>query len=60
MVQPSVAGTFIYLQPVLALVVTWLTVQGGVELGWMQGLSALCIFLGVWLVGRKERVAEAE
>ncbi|MBS1546382.1 MAG: DMT family transporter [Bacteroidetes bacterium] len=58
-VQPSVAGTFIYLQPVLALVVTWLTVKGGVELGWMQGFSALCIFLGVWLVGRKERAAEA-
>lgn len=57
-VQPSVAGTFIYLQPVLALIATWLTVKGGVELGWMQGLSALCIFLGVWLVGRKERNME--
>ena len=58
-VQPSVAGTFIYLQPVLALMATWLAGSGGVELGWQQGLSALCIFLGVWLVGRKERAVLA-
>lgn len=55
LVQPSVAGTFIYLQPVLALLATWLAVEGGVELGWMQGAAAGCIFIGVWLVGRKEQ-----
>jgi drug/metabolite transporter (DMT)-like permease len=54
-VQPSVAGSFIYLQPVLALVVTWLWLPDDLDLGWPQALGAACIFLGVWLVGRKER-----
>jgi len=53
-VQPSVAGTFIYLQPVLALVVTYFFMSGSMGLGWPQGLAALCIFIGVWLVGRRE------
>ena len=54
-VQPSVAGTFIYLQPVLALVATlFMTSSGALGLGWMQGMSALLIFIGVWLVGRRD------
>lgn len=58
-VQPSVAGTFIYLQPVLALVATlFLTSDSDLGLGWTQGLSALLIFMGVWLVGRRDRKAE--
>jgi drug/metabolite transporter (DMT)-like permease len=56
-VQPSVAGSFIYLQPVLALLVTWLWIPDELGLGWPQALAAGCIFLGVWLVGRRERAS---
>lgn len=59
MVQPSVAGSFIYLQPVLALLVTALLVPGTPGPGWPQLLAAACIFVGVWLVGRKDRRAPA-
>ncbi len=58
-VQPSVAGTFIYLQPVLALLASYAMVQGGLDAGPMQLAGALCIFAGVWLVGRKERGKDA-
>lgn len=54
-VQPSVAGTFIYLQPVLALATAYVLAKATTALGWLQLVSALCIFAGVWLVGRKER-----
>lgn len=54
-VQPSVAGTFIYLQPVLALLTAYVMMDGGLGLGWPQFASAMCIFLGVWLVGKKEK-----
>ncbi|MBK9422016.1 MAG: DMT family transporter [Flavobacteriales bacterium] len=54
-VQPSVAGTFIYLQPVLALLASWFTVRGDLGLGWPQLGAAVCIFAGVWLVGRRDR-----
>lgn len=56
-VQPSVAGSFIYLQPVLALLVTWLWMPGELGMGWPQLASAACIVLGVWLVGRREKAA---
>jgi drug/metabolite transporter (DMT)-like permease len=52
-----VAGSFIYLQPVLALLVTWLWIPDELGLGWPQALAAGCIFLGVWLVGRRERAS---
>lgn len=55
MVQPSLAGSFIYLQPVLALLVTMVVVPDAPGVAWPQVLAAGCIFLGVWLVGRKER-----
>ncbi|MBZ0206454.1 MAG: DMT family transporter [Flavobacteriales bacterium] len=54
-VQPSVAGTFIYLQPVLALLAAYVLLPGDLGLGWAQASSAACIFTGVWLAGRKER-----
>lgn len=54
-VQPSVAGTFIYLQPVLALLATYVMMKGDLGLGWPQFVSAACIFVGVWLVGKKEK-----
>ncbi len=56
-VQPSVAGTFIYLQPVLALLAAYFMLPGELGLGWPQALAAVCIFMGVWLVGRKDRRA---
>lgn len=56
-VQPSLVGTFIYLQPVLALVASWLFLPGELGLGWIQGVAAIAIFLGVWLVGKREKVA---
>lgn len=60
----SVVGSYIYVQPVLAAVFTWLFVQIGpdrsgipgeyqVELGWPQVVCAILIFLGVHLVGRR-------
>ncbi|HQV37699.1 MAG: DMT family transporter [Flavobacteriales bacterium] len=54
-VQPSVAGTFIYLQPVLALLTAYVVMDGDLGLGWPQFTSAACIFVGVWLVGRREK-----
>ena len=57
-------GSYIYLQPLLALGLTWLFVRFGdarsgvivvrtLDLGVVQGLSAFAIFLGVHMVGRK-------
>lgn len=54
-VQPSVAGTFIYLQPMLALLTAYVVMDGDLGLGWPQFASAACIFVGVWLVGKKEK-----
>jgi len=54
-VQPSVAGTFIYLQPVLALVAAYMMIGGDLGLGWPQLASAICIFTGVWLVGKRTK-----
>ena len=60
--DPSVVGSYIYMQPLLAAVFTWLFVRIGperlgipgeyqVELGWPQAVCAILIFLGVHLVG---------
>lgn len=65
-VSPSVVGTYIYMQPVLAAVFTWLFVRIGPErlgipgqyeaaLGWPQVVCAAAIFLGVHLVSRADR-----
>lgn len=62
--DPSVVGSYIYMQPLLAGVFTWLFVRLGperlgipgayvVELGWPQLVCAVLIFLGVHLVGRR-------
>ena len=63
-VEPSVVGIYIYLQPMLALFFTWLAAQltwlgsspdpVSLGFGWVQGLSAALIFLGVYLVGRAD------
>ena len=63
-VEPSVVGSYIYMQPLLAMLFSWLFIQVGPErlgihgpyvmdLGWIQALCACAIFLGVHLVGRK-------
>ncbi len=65
-VSPTVVGTYIYLQPVLAAAFTWLFVRIGPErigipgtyqagIGAVQGLCAAAIFAGVYLVGRADR-----
>ncbi len=65
-VSPSVVGTYIYMQPVLAAVFTWLFVLVGADrlgipgqydaaLGWPQVLCAASIFMGVNLVSRSDR-----
>ena len=65
-VSPTVVGTYIYLQPVMAALVTWLFMRIGSErlgipgdydtaIDWQQGLCALAIFLGVHLVNRADR-----
>lgn len=67
-VSASVVGTYIYMQPVLAAVFSWLFMRIGPErlgipgsydatLGWPQLLCAAAIFLGVHLVGRADRMA---
>ncbi len=66
-VSPSVVGIYIYMQPVLAAMVTWLFMRIGAErlgipgtydasIGWQQGLCAALIFTGVHLVSRADRV----
>lgn len=70
-VSPSVVGTYIYMQPILAAVFTWLFVQVGAErlgipgqyvasLGWPQMLCAATIFLGVHLVSRSDSEQQAQ
>lgn len=65
-VSPTVVGTYIYMQPLLAVVFTWLFVRIGPErigipgtygtqVGLVQALCALAIFAGVHLVGRADR-----
>lgn len=65
-VSASVVGTYIYMQPVLAALFSWLFVRIGperigipgthaAELGWPQVCCAAAIFLGVHMVGRADR-----
>lgn len=65
-VSPTVVGTYIYLQPLMAVVVTWLFMRIGADrlgltgeystvIGWQQALCAAAIFGGVHLVGRADR-----
>ena len=65
-VEASVVGTFIYLQPILAMVITVVYARYGQALigrsadyvegiGWFQWVCTGMIFLGVNLVTRKER-----
>lgn len=65
-VSPTLVGTYVYLQPVLAVVITWLFMRIGPErlglpgiyqtaIDWHQALCAAMIFLGVHLVNRSDR-----
>ena len=64
-VNPSVVGTYIYLQPVLATLFGWIFFELGhlwpdfsatprPVMGFVAGLGAAAIFLGVHLVGRAD------
>ncbi|MDQ3100661.1 MAG: DMT family transporter [Bacteroidota bacterium] len=63
-VEPSLVGMYVYLQPLMAVLLTWLFMRIGAErigipgnydgaLGLPQIICASLIFLGVHLVGRK-------
>ncbi len=65
-VEPSLVGMYIYLQPLMAVLLSWAFMRIGSDrigipgdhdatLGWPQIVSAAAIFLGVHLVGRKPR-----
>ena len=58
MVEPSVAGAFIYLQPVLAAATAWVVAPASLGADRVQFLAAALIFAGVWLTGRRERVVD--
>ncbi|MCB0761057.1 MAG: EamA family transporter [Flavobacteriales bacterium] len=50
-VQPTVASAYIYLQPIVATIATWLTMPGDHQpFNAVKLLCALFIFVGVWLV----------
>lgn len=53
-VNPSVVGMFIYLQPILATVMTMAVMHSDLPNA-MQWISAACVFLGVHLVNRADR-----
>ena len=68
-VQPSLVGMYVYVQPLMALTVTWVFMRIGPArigipgsydstLGTAQLVCASAIFLGVYLVGRKTRSAD--
>lgn len=70
-VEASVVGTFIYLQPILAMVITVLYARYGESLigrsadyvegiGWFQWMCTGMIFIGVHLVTRAERSASRQ
>lgn len=50
-VNPSVVGTYIYLQPLLATIIA--LIAGKDQLAWPMLWSALAIFAGVWMVSRE-------
>lgn len=63
-VEPSLVGMYIYVQPLMAVIMSWLFMRIGAErigipgdhdstLAWPQVVCAMAIFLGVHLVGRK-------
>jgi drug/metabolite transporter (DMT)-like permease len=53
-ISPSVVSAYIYLQPVIATSVA--VSYGKDELTWIKWLAATLIFLGVWMVSKRERV----
>ncbi len=63
-VDPGVVGTYIYLQPLMAVAFAWVYAVGGIapagalappEIRPVHGLCAALIFLGVHLVNRADR-----
>ncbi|GAA4370154.1 EamA family transporter [Hymenobacter saemangeumensis] len=53
--SPALLGVYIYLQPVLAVLIA--VSLGKDQLTWGKAGQAVLIFLGVWLVSRKPKVA---
>ncbi|MEJ7665777.1 MAG: EamA family transporter [Hymenobacter sp.] len=53
--SPALLGVYIYLQPVLAVLIA--VALGKDHLSWGKAGQAALIFLGVWLVSKKPRPA---
>ena len=56
--SPALLGVYIYLQPVLAVLIA--VALGKDHLTWGKAGQAVLIFLGVWLVSRKPKAVAAE
>jgi len=66
-VSPSVASTYIYLQPVLAGFFAWLydqltnhAIGYSQDITWFKGFTTILIFIGVYLVGKSTPVKQKE
>jgi drug/metabolite transporter (DMT)-like permease len=61
-VSPAVSSSYIYLQPLMALLFTWLygiflapdNLAAKIDLSWDKGAYALLIFTGVFLISRRK------
>lgn len=56
-VSPTVVSTYVYMQPVVASIVAMILGQD--RLNWIKGLSALLVFIGVYLVSTKKKIKPA-
>ena len=56
--RPTVVSIYNYMQPVVAVTVSVLTGMG--VLGWSQGLAAILVFTGVWLVTKSKSKKDME
>lgn len=59
-VQPTVASSYIYLQPVMAILFAWIFSQildkpFNQELTWYKTICALLIFIGIFLVSKEKK-----
>lgn len=59
-VQPTVASSYIYLQPILAGIFTWLfslytDIQYAGDFSWWKVIFGMAIVTGVWLVSRSSK-----
>jgi drug/metabolite transporter (DMT)-like permease len=64
LVSPAVSSSYIYLQPLIALLFTWMygvfispeNIATKIDLSWDKGAYALLIFTGVFLISRRKNL----